>query len=268
MPKSSFSTKLTESIGSAAAVLNTSSSRGSSSNLGLKVGVGVGVPFAVAILGALLFLIFRRRKSSAPAPAPTNPETLANNPNAAAVDGRPVSELPPYTAKTMAAAGLGKKPDESVITPVSPGSELPDRHYSVNGYYPTPSQSPGPQSTYSGPSPPLQMAQVYVPPAGYQGQEMYAGHPPQQHQRMGGTGYPQQNAGYATQNPQEVAAYPPQTLGYQAQPEPMTYQAQPGTEHEMYVPHDREGVMSYRAMPGVDQYLNEAETRANTHEMS
>jgi hypothetical protein len=63
-------------------------------------------------------------------------------------------------------------------------------------------------------------------------------------------------------------AYLPQELGYQAQPEPMTFQAQPAMEHEMYVPHDREGVMSYHAMAGGDQYLNEAETRANTHELS
>jgi hypothetical protein len=97
---------------------------------------------------------------------------------------------------------------------------------------------------------------------------MYAPQPSQQHQRVESTGYMQQSAGYPPQNPLGNAAYPPQNMGYQAQPEPMPYHSQPASGHEMYVPHESEGVMSYHAMPGGDLYVNEAETRANTHELS
>jgi hypothetical protein len=48
----------------------------------------------------------------------------------------------------------------------------------------------------------------------------------------------------------------------------MGYHAQPG--HELYVPHESEGAMGYSAIPGQTggiQYINEAETAANRHEM-
>jgi hypothetical protein len=209
------------------------------------------------------------------------------------MSGRPVSELPPYTANTLAAAGMANKPVGNVITtPVSPGSDLPERHYSVNGFYPSPTQSPPPgqapngrseagspppQSVYSTQgSPPQQMAQAYIPPASYQGQEMYAGQPPQ-HQRVGSVGYSPQSAvssAHPTYYPQG-AAYPPQNVpypphgGYQGQPD-LTYHSQPSGGHEMYVPHEIEGVMSYQAMPGPGPglpYINEVETSANAHEL-
>jgi len=57
-------------------------------------------------------------------------------------------------------------------------------------------------------------------------------------------------------------------MGYQAQPQEMGYHAQPG--HEMYVSPENEGIMGYQAMPSHPEeipYVNEAETRANVHEM-
>jgi hypothetical protein len=142
-------------------------------------------------------------------------------------------------------------------------------------------------------SPTTQHQQMaYAPPAGYEGQEMYV----PQHQRMGSTGYPPQNpgnAGYPPQNTHPGTGYPPQNpgnaqyppqnmqpgtgyppqnpqgnMGYQAQPQEMGYHAQPG--HEMYVPPENIGIMGYQAMPSHPEeipYVNEAETRANVHEM-
>lgn len=108
---------------------------------------------------------------------------------------------------------------------------------------------------------PVSNTQTYVPPGGYQyqGQEMYA---PQHQQGMPNPPQNQvPNQGYPLQNQAPV----------------MGFQAQPAGQHEMYAPHEyqpaptqpppqpQQGGRLYGGPP--QGYVNEAETRANVHEM-
>lgn len=112
----------------------------STNDLGVKIGAGVGVPVGLALIGALLFFIFRRRKANAAVQSDNlQPEGfLQNDPKSPTTSSRPISELPPYTAASVAAAGIVRKPVGSPTStnPTSPlvGSNLPERNYGVQGY--------------------------------------------------------------------------------------------------------------------------------------